>query len=163
MVTLRPMTGLEFETWREIAIRHHAEQMSRAAGTSLEVSLDEAGQLLPTVLVDGLNTRAMSFFVVKAAGHRVGWLWIGSSPGDPHAGFVWDIIIDDAWRGRGYGRAAMVAAERFFEEQGKVRIGLQVAARNDVARHLYESMGYCDVATRGVLTTMSKTLDSGRR
>jgi ribosomal protein S18 acetylase RimI-like enzyme len=161
MVSLRPMTTSEFETWREIAIRQHAEQVSRATGRGLEACLDEARQVLPTVLVDGINTKAMNFFAIEAADHRVGWLWIGRSPRDPHAGFVWDIIIDDSCRGRGYGRAAMVAAERYFEEQGKVRIGLQVAAKNDVARDLYESLGYLEVATSDGMTTMSKTLGSG--
>ena len=59
------MTGPEFETWREIAIRQHAEQVSRATGRSLEVTLDESAQLLPTVLVDGRDTEAMSFFAVR--------------------------------------------------------------------------------------------------
>jgi ribosomal protein S18 acetylase RimI-like enzyme len=158
MVSLRPMTGSEFETWREIAIAQHAAQMSRATGRGLEVSLDEAGQLLLAVLVDGLNTKAMSFFAIEASDRRVGWLWIGSSPRDTRAGYVWDIIIDDACRGRGYGRAAMVAAEGFFEQQGRDRIDLQVAAGNDVARRLYESLGYADVVPSDVMTTMSKTL-----
>jgi ribosomal protein S18 acetylase RimI-like enzyme len=154
VVGLRPMTVADFEGWRDIAIRHHAEQTSRATGRSLEVSLGEAAQLLPKVLVDGLDTKGMSLFVVvNGSDQAVGWLWVGSAPDDPDAGFVFDIIIREAFRNRGYGRAAMSAGERFFMEQGKVRVGLQVATRNAAARHLYESMGYSTV-----MTTMAKPL-----
>lgn len=151
------MTRSEFEEWREIAIAHHATQTSRATGRSLEVSLKEAAALLPRVLVAGLDTKNMSFFVVvDDSGQTVGWLWLGLSPDDPNTGFVWDIIVDESNRGHGYGRAAMVAAERFFAGQGKLQMGLQVAAGNDVARHLYESLGYHDI-----MTTMSKRLEHG--
>jgi ribosomal protein S18 acetylase RimI-like enzyme len=156
-VTLRPMTIVEFDAWRDVAIRQHAEQTSRATGRSLEASLDDAAELLPKVLVDGINTRGMDFFViVDVDDQEIGWLWIGSSPDDPEAGFVWDIIIEQSRRGRGYGRAAMLAAEQFFAAKGKVRIGLQVAARNDVARRLYEAMGY-----QVTMTTMSKAIAAG--
>lgn len=155
--SLRPMTEAEFESWRQLAIINHAQQMSTATGRDLEVSREEASQLLRKVLVRGLETPGMNFFVlVDDAGRIVGWLWLGSSPQDADAGFVWDIIIDESHRGRGYGRAAMVAAERFFAQQGKLRMGLQVAAGNHVARHLYESLGY-----HNVMTTMSKELGPG--
>ena len=161
MVTLRRMSAAEFATWWDITIRSHAEQLSRATGHPLAAELDAARELLPQVLVDGVDTSGMHFFAVEAAHERVGWLWIGAAPGDQPAGFVWDIIIDDAARGRGHGRATMVAAEQFFVEQGMARITLQVATGNDVARRLYESLGYEVVTTNGPMTTMAKALPSG--
>jgi ribosomal protein S18 acetylase RimI-like enzyme len=156
VVRLRPMTAMEFETWRDIAIRGHAEQTCRATGRSLEDALENSAQLLPSLLCDGPDTEGMNLFVVVDDGsdEPVGWLWVGSSSSDdPDPGYVWDVIIAESRRGRGYGRAAMIAAEQFVAQQGKARISLQVAAWNDVARHLYESMGY-----RVVMTTMSKVL-----
>ena len=156
-IGLRPMTHSEFDEWREIAIAHHASQTSRATGQTLEASLEQASALLPRVLVAGLDTEGMNFFVVvDDAGMAVGWLWLGLWPDDLDTGFVWDIIVDEAHRGNGYGRAAMVAAERFFAAQGKLRMGLQISGGNDLARHLYESMGYHDI-----MTTMSKTIEHG--
>ena len=57
---------------RDVAIRNHAEQASRATGRSLEASLDDAARLLPTVLVDGIDTRGMSFVVVDGDEPAVG-------------------------------------------------------------------------------------------
>jgi ribosomal protein S18 acetylase RimI-like enzyme len=88
-----------------------------------------------------------------AAGHRlsrvmdddepVGWLWIGPrTPAHPEAYWVWNVAVDEAYRGRGFGRAAMLLAEQQANEAGAVEIGLNVFGYNTVARRLYESLGY---------------------
>jgi ribosomal protein S18 acetylase RimI-like enzyme len=153
-VTLRPMNEAEFAAWREVAIRHHAEQVARATGKDLDAALDESRSSLAAVLPNGLGTEHMHVFVVlNDAEREVGWLWLGPAPQDAAAGFVYDIIIEARLRGRGYGRATMAAAERFFREQDKSRVSLDVAGGNDIARALYESLGY-----RPISTSMSKSL-----
>jgi ribosomal protein S18 acetylase RimI-like enzyme len=56
--------------------------------------------------------------------------------------WIYDIRIDEAYRGRGYGRAAMLLVEAEARERGYGRIGLNVFGGNDVARNLYRSLGY---------------------
>jgi ribosomal protein S18 acetylase RimI-like enzyme len=46
------------------------------------------------------------------------------------------------FRGRGFGRAAMVLAEQEARRGGARRLGLNVFGTNTVARSLYESLGY---------------------
>lgn len=155
VVRLRPMTDAEFAPWREIAIRHHAAQVSRATGDDLAAATEDARTVLAKVLPAGWATENMHFFVVIDESEReVGWLWLGPAPQDPAVGFVFDVIIDVSVRGRGYGRATMRVAEQFFRTQGKSRISLDVAGGNDVARNLYESLGY-----RPTSTSMAKNLD----
>ena len=48
----------------------------------------------------------------------------------------------EPYRGRGYGKAAMVFAEEEARRRGLTRIALHVGARNDVARNLYRSLGF---------------------
>jgi ribosomal protein S18 acetylase RimI-like enzyme len=55
---------------------------------------------------------------------------------------VYDLDIDEPYRGRGYGRAAMLFAEEEARRRGLTRISLHVGARNDVARNLYRSLGF---------------------
>lgn len=149
------MTEAEFGPWRELSIRQHAEQVSRATGKDLDDAVAESRELLPKMLPAGLATEGMHFFVVvDEAGRELGWLWLGRGRSDPAAGFVYDIIVDADMRGRGYGRAAMVAVERFFQAQGTVRVGLDVFASNGVAHSLYESLGY-----RAIQIVMTKTLE----
>jgi ribosomal protein S18 acetylase RimI-like enzyme len=59
--------------------------------------------------------------------------------------------------GEGYGRATVHAAEQLFIAQGKSSIGLDVAGGNDIARALYEPLGY-----RSIMTSMAKPLDRDR-
>lgn len=80
--------------------------------------------------------------MVSAELGPVGELWVGPFDDDPQRWWVWDVAIDEPYRGRGLGRAAMVLAERLAGEHGATSIGLNVFARNEVARGLYRSLGY---------------------
>ena len=81
-------------------------------------------------------------------GDKVGHLWIGPrAPDDDDHWWVWDIEVDEAWRGRGLGRAAMELAEREARGRRCIEIGLTVIADNR-ARRLYESLGYREASVR---------------
>ena len=58
------------------------------------------------------------------------------------SGFIFDIRIDEKFRGKGYGKQAMSLIEEKARELGLKSIGLHVFAVNNVARNLYESVGY---------------------
>ena len=78
----------------------------------------------------------------------VGTLWMGrpfSKDGDTW--FIFDIEISKDARGRGYGRAAMEAAEQWTREHGGTRVALNVFGPTLTARSLYDSLGYEVLAT----------------
>jgi ribosomal protein S18 acetylase RimI-like enzyme len=73
----------------------------------------------------------------------VGALWIGPEHGaPPEHWWVWTIEIDEPFRGRGIGRAAMELAEQEARRRGAKQLGLNVFGANHIARSLYESLGY---------------------
>ena len=55
---------------------------------------------------------------------------------------VYDIDVDELYRGRGYGKAAMVLADEEARRRGLSRIALHVGVLNDVARNLYRWLGF---------------------
>ena len=73
----------------------------------------------------------------------IGVLWIADKL-DPVAKdwYIYDIVVDEAFRGKGYGRLTMQAAEEYVTSHGGKRLGLNVFGPNTVARSLYESMDY---------------------
>jgi GNAT superfamily N-acetyltransferase len=75
-------------------------------------------------------------------GEVVGTLWMGPR-------FVFKVEIDEGFRGRGLGRAAMEAAEDWTRTRGGSRIALNVFGPNAAARSLYGSLGY-EVASIGM-------------
>jgi ribosomal protein S18 acetylase RimI-like enzyme len=91
--------------------------------------------------------------VLTGDGEDAGWLWLGPHPHRADGVFVYDIEVDEAFQGRGLGRATMIAAEELAREAGLRHIGLNVFGWNSRAEGLYRSLGY------GVdWTNMSKPL-----
>ncbi|MEV7692685.1 GNAT family N-acetyltransferase [Microbacterium sp. NPDC089189] len=116
----------------------------RLAGDDAATAEANAQRSYERLFPDGRPVAGHEVFRVLAEGDRpVGHLWLGPHPdalGDVL--YVWDIEIDDAERGRGFGRAAMTAAEERARERGARAIALNVFGFNATARALYESLGY---------------------
>jgi ribosomal protein S18 acetylase RimI-like enzyme len=152
---VRPMTPDEYDAWIVGEIAAYAADLARASGSTLEEAHLRAEQQTRELLPDGPATPgAFLLRVLDEGGAPVGVLWLGPHPQRRGAGWVYDIEIDEARRGQGLGRAAMLAAERIGREAGWTALGLNVFGHNPGARALYDSLGY-EVAA----TLMSKPLD----
>ena len=138
---VRPMTTAEYDAWVPAAIADYAAQHvaagSRPAETSLELAHTEFAELLP----EGLQTDHHHLLVAESAGERVGILWL-RIPSSGDAAFVFDVEVETQQRGKGYGRAIMLAAESYARDRGATALRLHVFGTNTVARSLYESLGY---------------------
>jgi ribosomal protein S18 acetylase RimI-like enzyme len=77
----------------------------------------------------------------------VGVLWMGRPLGGGSDWYVFFVGVDEARRGRGLGRVAMLEAERWTRARGGTRIVLNVFGPNQVARNLYDSLGYRPLQT----------------
>lgn len=153
-VSLRPMTDAEFATWSESTVTAYGEDLARAHGVAVEITVPVARDQFAHMLPHGLDTPATWLFtIVDATGADAGTLWLGQNPQLPHAGYVYDIVIAASRRGEGLGRAAMLRAEEVLRAAGYTVIQLSVFGFNSGARALYDSLGY------GVIgTTMAKPL-----
>jgi len=61
---------------------------------------------------------------------------------DGHRGIVYYVSVDPGLQGRGYGKQAMRAAERWLTERGIWKLNLLVRAENEAIRGFYEALGY---------------------
>ncbi len=59
-------------------------------------------------------------------------------------GQVTDLVVDQAWRGRGIGRRLLEEAERLARAEGLRRLAIGVLDANDAADRLYRSFGFAD-------------------
>ncbi len=143
-VRLRTLTDGEYDMVRTPMLDEFAADLARSAHAPVDDEVRaRAAQFFPETLTDALaeaGTRICR--VIDDAGDDVGLLWLGRSPGNPQTGFVYDVIIEDTFRGRGLGRAAMVEAEKVLAAEGCTRIALNVFGWNDNAIGLYRSMDY---------------------
>lgn len=60
----------------------------------------------------------------------------------PQEGFLLDLFVAPLHRGRGLGRALVLAAATAFREAGASRLGLAVTLSNTVALRLYQQLGF---------------------
>ena len=143
-VTLRPMTDDELDAYRAWALANLVRQLAQARGLDETLVRPVAERQLEAVLPGG-RPRAgqVHAFSIVEADERVGSLLCGTlaDVGPPRL-FLYDLVVDDACRGRGLGRAAMTALETFAASLGASAIALDVFGHNLAARALYESLGY---------------------
>lgn len=59
-----------------------------------------------------------------------------------------DVVTDEAYRGRGYGRQLMEALHEWFEARGVNSVNLTSNPSREAAGNLYEDMGYRQLDTR---------------
>ncbi|MDX3078018.1 GNAT family N-acetyltransferase [Streptomyces sp. NPDC088354] len=139
----RAMTEAEFPAWlarmqdeyvRSWTLRGVPEAQARAKAEADHRS----------ALPGGLATPGTVLRVLRAGGEDVGDLWVGrraTDDGEP-SGYVYNVQVEAAHRGRGHGRTLMLVAERACVADGLHWLGLNVFAGNDPALRLYESLGY---------------------
>jgi ribosomal protein S18 acetylase RimI-like enzyme len=141
-VRLRPMTASEISAFAQHQQgKYVADRV--AAGETPAHAQEQADQQWERYFPAGGAADGHRLHHVVDGAEVVGQLWLGPSPdGKPGADWIYYIEVDEAVRGRGYGRAAMLLAEQDARQHGAVELGLNVFGPNKVARKLYESVGY---------------------
>jgi ribosomal protein S18 acetylase RimI-like enzyme len=61
---------------------------------------------------------------------------------DGHRGALYYLAVDPAFRKRGFGKAAVEAAEAWLRERDVWKINLMVRSENEKAGRFYERLGY---------------------
>lgn len=140
------MTDAQRDAALEEEAGEYAEAKVRAGIWSRAESLSRSRQEIRGFVGAGPSDRGHEFFVgLDADGRRIGWLWLGlmPSPGaSPDARWLFQIVVDAALRGHGYGRGLLRAAEEHLQATGRTEIALNVFRWNAVAVALYTSSGY---------------------
>ncbi|MFI8241518.1 GNAT family N-acetyltransferase [Streptomyces sp. NPDC085866] len=91
------------------------------------------------------------YLVAEAEGRVVGYLRLvhpSALPSQAHIRQIQGLVVSDAARGKGIGRALLRAAIEEARRRGARRITLRVLGHNAPARRLYEAEGF---AVEGVL------------
>jgi ribosomal protein S18 acetylase RimI-like enzyme len=131
-VALRPLRDDELPAFFARGRTEYERQLVEFAHMDAEEARTKADR--DFVPVDGRPP-----YAVEAEGRVVGSLWFAEMRG---RAYLYEVWIDPAARGRGFGRAAMQALEAEARQRGLRGVEFNVWAGNDVARSLYRSLGY---------------------
>jgi ribosomal protein S18 acetylase RimI-like enzyme len=143
-VTLRSMTSDEFDSVIGTAFAGFLADRVATGQTRPEDVPAEIQRQRAQHLPDGLETEGMLLLMGEVDGERIGWIWLAlpGSPQHPDTAWVYSLVVDEAHRGRGYGKGLMLAAERELLDRGVRTLGLNVFGTNRIAIGLYERLGY---------------------
>ncbi|MET4924150.1 GNAT family N-acetyltransferase [Streptomyces sp. PSRA5] len=150
----RAMDETEYEVWEA-----HSLDGFRQSWIDRGLPPDQAGAKAESSrrenLPAGLATPDTWIEVLTHDGDVVGHVWVGTREIDPGVvgAFVYDVKVSEDLRGKGYGRALMLHAERIGLVAGTGVLGLHVFAGNAPAIGLYESLGYA-TTHRNVFKTL---------
>lgn len=139
---LRSMTQPEFENFLVRNVREYAADKVRAGTYAEEGAEQRARAEFDRLLPAGLASPGQLLYTAVDEGVAVGILWLALPAEGRPQGWVYEIRVDEAHRGKGYGRAIMLAAQRELAARGIYELGLHVFGHNPVAIKLYESLGY---------------------
>jgi ribosomal protein S18 acetylase RimI-like enzyme len=144
-LSLRPMTSDEFILYEDADAHRYADGMVRAGFWSANGALRRAKEAHAQLLPQGVNTEDHFFFVIESVEQAgpVGVIWLSvNRETAPPSGFIYDLLIHEPFRGRGFGRQAMLELEGKARDLGLASLSLHVYEDNAPAKALYRSLGY---------------------
>jgi len=141
---LRLASADEVEAWLPRLAAEYAAKIAESGALPADEARRKAESDLRRQLTDGPDRAGQLIFRLMAGERPVGWLWLAMPypGGDRSMAWVNNVEVDEEFRGRGYGRQAMLLAERAAASRGMTSVGLNVHGQNTVARGLYDSLGY---------------------
>ena len=141
MVSLRPYPEADLEAmWAESGARY-ADDLRENGGLAEDEARAKAEK--DNEWLRGLER--LLVYEVEDDGARIGrvvlWLDAFEKPG---SAWLFEIVLDESARGRGFGREALRLVEEQARSRGMTRIDLNVFGGNAVARSLYATEGYAE-------------------
>lgn len=143
MVRLTSMSAEDYLPFMENLLRGYAASHVRAGRWTAEESLTEARKETEKLLPAGRESPGHYFFTILSdpPEEKVGALWLAI---DPRGGFIYDLMVFEPFRRRGYAEAAMRRLEDVAREKGADKLSLHVFGDNAGARRLYQKLGYAE-------------------
>ena len=145
MIQLERMTERDFIDYLSLAIPDYAAEKISAGSWAKEEAQKLSEESFAELLPNGVATKEHHLFsIVKSeSSQKVGYLWFRSSEDlNGKAAFIFDFIVFEEFRSRGYGTQTMLALEETVKKMGIEKIMLHVFAHNKTALSLYEKMGF---------------------
>ncbi len=129
----------------EYAIRPaRLEDSEGLAGLCTQLGYPTAPQQMALRLPEVLKRSDNAVFVADADGGLIGWVHVHASPGleVDRMAKIGGLVVDEARRGRGIGKALMAAAENWARREGCAELWLRSNLIRKEAHRFYQALGY---------------------
>jgi len=144
-VGLVELDEIPYRQYREHLVRDYAADKVRAGAWSEAEAESRAAKDVDGLLPEGTATRNHFLYSVRdeAADAEVGTVWFALLDSDVgRSVWIYDIIINENFRRRGYATRTLELVEDRAKELGARSVRLHVFGHNHGAQALYEKLGY---------------------
>lgn len=144
-VRLRPLREDEVRGFIDGLGREYVRGLIEDASLTKEEAEEKAANDHASLFPGGRPQPDHHMYILESeTGEAVGYLFWArrEAPGSGSRAFLYQILIDEPFRGRGLGRQAMELLETEVRADGLPGIDLNVWGGNDLARSLYRSLGF---------------------
>ena len=134
-----------YRGYRENLVRHYAADKVRAGAWSQAEAEGRAARDVDGLLPEGSATQGHLLYSVRddSVGAEVGTVWFAlRDSGVGRSVWIYDIIIHEDFRRRGYASRTLELVEERARDLGAKSVELHVFGHNHGARALYEKLGY---------------------
>lgn len=139
---LLPMTQDIYPIYLKQAIKDFAEDKVQAKTWNKEEALALSKASFRSLLPEGLATKGHYLLTITLADQAIGYTWIYFESENTEEAFVYDFLLVEDYRGKGYGQEAMQAIKVFCSQLGATKLSLHVFGHNQRALHVYEKVGF---------------------
>ena len=140
MIKLESLQQEDFQRFLEREIRGYAEDHVRNGSWPADGALERSRKEFEFYLPDGIRTQDQYLWsLVEDAGNKIGVLWVQLKD---HKAFIFDFVIDEEFRGKGFGKQALSVMDEKLRTMGAESVALHVFGDNISAQELYKKMGF---------------------
>ena len=140
MVKLEPIQQEDFDRFLDRAIREYAEDHVRNGNWSSEGALEKSRKEFEHYLPHGIHTPDQYVWsIIDEENQKIGVLWVQVKE---RTAFIFDFIVDEAFRGKGFGKQALSAMDERLKSMNVESVALHVFGDNITAQELYKKMGF---------------------
>jgi ribosomal protein S18 acetylase RimI-like enzyme len=140
MIKLEPLQQEDYERFLEREIRGYAEDHVRNGNWSPEGALERSRKEFEHYLPDGIHSKDQYLYsIVDDNATKIGVLWVQVKD---RKAFIFDFVIDEELRGKGYGKQALAAMDEQLKSMEVESVELHVFGDNIPAQELYKKAGF---------------------
>jgi len=142
-IQLIPKSAEEKQQFIEETIIDYAQGLAKANDLTMEAATERSKEQIEHAFnpqKDTIETKVVTIFE-ETTGKGVGGIWfvINAEKMKAH---IYQIAVDEKYRGKGYGKAALDKLHDFCKMQNVQKIALSVFGWNTIAFELYKKLGY---------------------
>lgn len=139
------MAKSDFDHYISIAVNAYAIEKVKAGTWTKDEAYKQSEETFKKLLPNDIKTERQYLYTIidNEKNIKVGYLWLEFSENlIGKTAFIFDFLILEEFRGKGYGTQSMIALDDEAKKHKISKVSLHVFAHNEIAIGLYEKVGF---------------------